>query len=387
MNFHQDGHLYLIPTTAIPCNAIGAIVQRMRPMSPLAATCSIGAGFVHAIAAGTHAEHTSAALAMALLAFVQMGAGLLGLALKSSVVNIALPIVNLGAIGGWVATRTTGIGFIPGFDTAESVQTADAITAGLAGLAVVASINGIQRKFSIVTPVFAALISTVLVVPATFATTTHDHSSHSAASTWPRPFFPGIGIDIEGVEGVSTEQENRARQLVLETQKELVRWADYKVAQAEGWFSIGDQATGYEHFVNGRYLNDGNQLDASRPESIVYKVYGDTRILVSAMYMAEGQPALDSPLLTDFAGPLFEWHVHNNLCWGMRNGAAGIVGVTDANGKCPPGSTLQSFSKPMVHVWIVPHPCGPFAAVEGLAEGQAAVPDSERVDMCGDHAH
>ncbi|CAB4659564.1 unannotated protein [freshwater metagenome] len=361
--------------------------QNLPASAPLAATCSIGAGFVHAIAAGTHAEHASAALAMALLAFLQIGAGLLGLTRNSSVFRLAIPIVNVAAICGWIATRTTGIGFISGLDIAESVQTADAITAGLAAIAVAASISGIQRKFAMVTPMYAALIAMVLVVPATVTTTSHDHSSHSATSTWPRPFFPGIGIDIEGVEGVSTEQENRARQLVLETQKELVRWADYKVAQAEGWISIGDEATGYEHFVNGRYLNDGNQLDATRPESIVYKVYGDTRILVSAMYMAEGQPALDSPLLTDFAGPLFEWHVHTNLCWGMRNGGVGIVGVTDANGKCPPGSMVRSISKPMVHVWIVPHPCGPFAAVEGLAEGQAAVPDSERVDMCGDHAH
>jgi hypothetical protein len=240
-----------------------------------------------------------------------------------------------------------------------------------------------------VTPVLSSAMALVLVVPATYATTTHDHSSHGGTTTakWPRPYFPGIGIDIEGVEGVSREQEDRARQLVLDTQKELIRWADYKVAQAEGWISIGDQATGYEHFVNGRYLNDGYQLDATRPESIVYKVYGETRILVSAMYMAEGQPALDSPLLTDFAGPLFEWHAHTNLCWGLRDGGVGIVGVTDENGKCPPGSTLRAISKPMVHVWIVPHPCGPFAAVEGLAEGQAAVPDSERVDMCGDHVH
>lgn len=358
--------------------------------SPLAATCSIGAGFIHAVAAGTHAEHTAAALAMALLALLQIGAGLVGLARNNSALRLAIPIVNVGAIGGWIATRTTGIGFISGLDIAESVQTADAIAAGLAGIAVAASITGIQRKLVIVTPVYAALISLVLVVPATFASTTHDHSSHSSSSatnTWPRPFFPGIGIDIEGVEGVSREQEDRARQLVIDTQRELVRWADYKVAQAEGWFSIGDQATGYEHFVNGSYLNDGKQLDATRPESIVYKVYGDTRILVSAMYMAEGQPALDSPLITDFAGPLFEWHVHTNLCYGLRNGTVGIVGVTDANGNCPPGSTVRSINKPMVHVWIVPHPCGPFAAVEGLAEGQAAVPDSERVDMCGDHAH
>jgi hypothetical protein len=359
----------------------------MRSTSPLAATCSIGAGFVHTLAAGTHLEHRTAALLMAVLGALQVGTGIAVLKSPTRSAKYALIATQLVALGGWLMTRTTGIGFIKGFDVAESVQAADALCALLAAVALV-SIAFNNRLPSVgLTPVFSSVIALVLVVPASYSTTTHDHSSHSATSTWPRPYFPGIGIDIDDVDGVSAEQEERARQLVLDTQKELVRWADYKVAQAEGWFSIGDQATGYEHFVNGVYLNDGNQLDASRPESIVYKVYGDTRILVSAMYMAEGQPAIDSPLLTDFAGPLFEWHVHNNLCWGLRNGGSGIVGVTDANGKCPPGSTLRSISKPMVHVWIVPHPCGPFAAVEGLAEGQAAVPDSERVDMCGDHAH
>jgi len=38
---------------------------------------------------------------------------------------------------------------------------------------------------------------------------------------------------------------------------------------------------------------------------------------------------------------------------------------------------------PMIHVWIRPHECGPFAALDGIAGGQ--VPDGEEV-LC-DHAH
>jgi len=36
----------------------------------------------------------------------------------------------------------------------------------------------------------------------------------------------------------------------------------------------------------------------------------------------------------------------------------------------------------MVHVWLAAHPCGPFAAVEGVAAVVADVSDSERVDLC-----
>ena len=42
----------------------------------------------------------------------------------------------------------------------------------------------------------------------------------------------------------------------------------------------------------------------------------------------------------------------------------------------------------MVHVWVTPHPCGVFAALEGVGAGQAAVPDEQRVDMCNQaHGH
>ena len=37
----------------------------------------------------------------------------------------------------------------------------------------------------------------------------------------------------------------------------------------------------------------------------------------------------------------------------------------------------------MIHVWITPTPCGPFAALDGIAGGQ--VPEGEAV-LC-DHAH
>jgi hypothetical protein len=37
----------------------------------------------------------------------------------------------------------------------------------------------------------------------------------------------------------------------------------------------------------------------------------------------------------------------------------------------------------MIHVWIVPHECGPFAALEGVGAGQIK-PGEER--LC-DHAH
>jgi hypothetical protein len=82
-----------------------------------------------------------------------------------------------------------------------------------------------------------------------------------------------------------------------------------------------------------------------------------------------------------------QWHAHDNLCWRLGPGGTPVVaGITDASGRCTVGSLRVGFDVAMVHVWITPHECGPFAAVEGIAAGTAAVDDSERVDLCG-HAH
>jgi hypothetical protein len=117
-------------------------------------------------------------------------------------------------------------------------------------------------------------------------------------------------------------------------------------------------------------------------------VYGDTRILVSAMYMANIGTAIDDAELVDYAGPLLQWHIHDNLCWKLGDDMRPFIsGITDENDECPAGSRRADVRIPMVHVWVVPHPCGPFAAVEGLAEGQAAVPTDQRVDICGAHSH
>ena len=128
--------------------------------------------------------------------------------------------------------------------------------------------------------------------------------------------------------------------------------------QAAGYVSIGDGgADGYEHFVKFAYLADGRELDPSRIESIVVKKNGDgTKTVVSAMYILElGKTLADVP---DIAGELTTWHDHQNLCWVGTQ----VVGLAQ-NGVCPPPSVLVP-TPPMLHVWLVPHPCGPFAGIE-----------------------
>ena len=228
-----------------------------------------------------------------------------------------------------------------------------------------------------------------------------DHSTHSPeehaeflaeTGTWPRPWDPTQPIDFSGVDGVTADQRARAEQLVADTLRDLPAFADVDSLAALGYRSIGDASTGHEHFINTDLIGDDKFLDPTAPEALVFQVDGDERTLVSAMFIAKETP-IDDPVLTDFGGPLMQWHVHGNLCWGLDDDGVPVVkGVLETfGGTCPAGTVNAGGDNPMVHVWIAPHQCGPFAALEGHGAGQASVSDGARMDQCehgdghGDH--
>ena len=212
-------------------------------------------------------------------------------------------------------------------------------------------------------------------------------AAEPTALAWPRPWDPTQPVDLSGVAGVTSEQQARATKLVQDTLADLPRYADPAAAVAAGYSSIGDAGTGSEHFIRTDLIEDDDLLDPLAPESLVYSVENGQRTLAGAMYIASARPA-DDPSLTDWAGPLMTWHKHDNLCWGVdENGAPKVVGIIDANGNCANGIRTGD-ANPMVHVWIQPHPCGVFAALEGIGAGTAGVPEDQRVDVCNaEHDH
>ncbi len=169
--------------------------------------------------------------------------------------------------------------------------------------------------------------------------------------------------------------------------RDLPAFADVASLPALGYQSIGDAGSGFEHYINYTLFNDEKMLDPTAPESLVYAVDGDRRTLVSAMFIV-GRTPIDDPELVDFGGPLMQWHVHDNLCWGLDdNGQPKVMAVLESPGDtCPPQTINTGGDNPMVHVWIAPHECGPFAALEGHGAGQADAADGSRVDQCG-HDH
>ena len=222
------------------------------------------------------------------------------------------------------------------------------------------------------------------------ATDGHSHETAADASAWPRPWDPAQPIDFSGVPGVTARQQRRAERLVARTLDVLpAKFSDVADLPALGYHSIGDSATGYEHYLNYGYIGDDHFLDPNYPESLVYRVDGDQRTLASAMYIANEMP-LDDPRVVDYGGRLMQWHVHLNLCWKVNDqGVPTVVAVTDDHGgTCPEGTFNAGGENPMVHVWVVPHPCGPFAALEGHGAGQADAAPGQRTDQCAaGHSH
>ncbi len=407
------------------------------PGLPIAIITTIGAGVIHAAAAGVHAEHPTLARLFILGAVAQVGVGLVAMARPNRLVAVAILVVNAVAVAVWLQTRIAGISWIDGLEVREAAQFADTACALLAatavGCALAASMIG-ARRATAPRLLFPALAVAALTIPAMLSAGTHVHShgvanasggvvdesqphthtadgtsvaidpgvsvvdesqphSHpadpttTAAATWPRPWDPTKPIDVSGVPGVTPEQEARATKLIEDSLKDLPRYADTAAAVADGYASIGDAATGDEHYIKLSLIEDDDFLDPTKPESLVYKVDGDSRTLAGAMYIASARPT-DDPSLLNFAGPLMQWHNHGNLCWATGpDGTPRVVGITDANGNCANGVNTGG-QNPMVHVWITPHPCGVFAALEGIGAGQAAVPDDQRIDLCNQpHTH
>lgn len=390
----------------------------------IAGLASIAAGAIHGGAIGLHAEHPQLARIFIVVTLAQLAWGLSALLRPQQWLLPVGVVINGAAVGGWIATRIVGISWIDGLEVRESPQLADSLCAGLgivaATVALAALLVGERElpQVRLALPSFAILL---LTLPAMWNGAAHVHSEggmahaddhgaaeaghHDPATTpieqvvteipageptfaaWPRPYDPDLPLDISNVANVSAEQESRAKALIELTQRELPTWADYQTALDGGWQSIGDGSTGFEHFIKRELIQDDKFLDPTAPEALVYKVEGAKRTLVSVMFIAKTGVTVDDPSLTNYAGGLIQWHSHDNLCW--RNNAQGvpvIAGLTDGAGNCPPGSVRSGSENAMVHVWITPHLCGPFAALEGAGAGRSNVSDAERVDLChGDH--
>ncbi len=390
-------------TTAAAPNALAGNRARSRPLSiapavATAAIASIGAGAIHAAAIGVHSEHRQAVITFTIVAILQLGWGILALQRRGRGVACAGIVINAGAVVGWIMAKTNGIWFVDGLDESEGVQFADTTAIVLAAIAVLAALAALiwrnPQSWSgswafTATAVMVAVVTGLAMVSAgshnhAHGAAGHAHSGgsasggsghrHAAAVVPPKEYDPTKPIDLGGVPGVTPQEQARAENLIAITLVRLPQWKDPAYAEAHGFRSIGDGFTGDEHFINTSFFDDGHILDPDRPESLVYDTRSGKRVLESAMFMmAPGDSWDDIP---DIGGPLTQWHIHNNLCFTTTGQVAGL---TNAEGGCN-APLVKGPETPMIHVWIRKHPCGPFAALEGVGAGQVAPGDAKACD-------
>lgn len=372
----------------------------------LAAAASAAAGLVHATAAGTHTGDRQLVVLFAITAVAQLAWAAAAIVRPSRLVLLAGVALNGAAALAWVLSRSSGLPVIDSLSQQEEVGAQDLIAALLGAVAAVgallAVVNPVRRSARAAPALLAGAAVFALAVPAMAVEHTHgashahshgedsaeqghehaddaareatreerrrerrerreaeeeggsghDHGDDTGASE--EGSGPIISLDDPRV---TAEQRSAAQSLIDTTTAAMAKYADPASVEAAGYSSIGDSVTGHEHFVNFGYLVDGIDVDPARVESIVFQVNPDgSKQLVSAMYiLGVGQTMADVP---DIAGRLTTWHDHQDLCWDGGRVVGRVI-----NGACTAGTFAAT--PPMLHVWLVPHECGPFAGLEG----------------------
>jgi hypothetical protein len=222
------------------------------------------------------------------------------------------------------------------------------------------------KRVNAVTTTTAAPTTTVPPTTVPMTTTT------LAPVCVPTHYDPTKPVNLCGAPGVTTAELLRATSLVEKTLNDIGRYANVQAAYNDGYRWIDDDMSGpgYRHYVKWSLVNDHDLLDPMHPESLVYHYTGGSLTLVAAMYMLPMRSRFSD--IPDVGGPLTQWHVHNNLCFAVNPKDSLqllAAGKTNTQGQCPKGMTLAG-DEPMLHVWIVKNPCGPFASLKGDGGGQ-----------------
>ena len=151
----------------------------------------------------------------------------------------------------------------------------------------------------------------------------------------------------------------RANKLVADTKASVQRQgltvAMLRNTNQSGFVSIGDAMTGVEHFVHPARHYDGKEFDPSAIEAFAVKRVNGVETIVAAMYIMEnGKTMNDTP---DIAGDWTMFHDH-------------VLSFRSSNPRDPGyyqlafGGGFSRRTAPMLHVWLVDNPCGPFAGTD-----------------------
>lgn len=154
---------------------------------------------------------------------------------------------------------------------------------------------------------------------------------------------------------------DRAQQIVGAARESLVRYRDYKAAQADGFkIFLPQLKQKMYHFTNWQYAMEAEfRFNPDHPTSLLYEKKGENDYkLIGAMYTA---PARYSEEELDKRVPLSvaQWHQHVNMCqappdkradmWG-KSPRFGLTGSISTGEEC---AAAGGIFKPHVFGWMV----------------------------------
>lgn len=189
-------------------------------------------------------------------------------------------------------------------------------------------------------------------------------------------------LKLNQMPGVSLDEQREAEALLRETRLAKQQFSDINTVKALGYKQLEPfQVNGYIHYINIGLVKDEYILNPQKPESLMYSVdlFTGEHKLVAIMYML-GPEWVGKPLPT-IGGELIPWHAHLDVCISItdEDGVNATMSVGDSE-DCTIGSRIDAH--PMMHVWVVPHPCGPFA-------DSSAIDSTNRLKgkVACDHSH
>jgi hypothetical protein len=149
------------------------------------------------------------------------------------------------------------------------------------------------------------------------------------------------------------EQVAAAQRLYGQTAAAIAPYRDWRNAWVAGYRPGGSQSMPSTHWMNQRYVDAGYVMDPHHPQGLVYANTRHGPVLLGAMFQMKR--------LGDFGpdpgGPLTAWHQHQNICFTPFGFEFSLMTPTST---CPLGA-IDISAPPMLHVWIVDNPTGPFA--------------------------
>jgi hypothetical protein len=162
---------------------------------------------------------------------------------------------------------------------------------------------------------------------------------------------PGATLQVVS-DVITAEQRAAAAALLAQVRKGLARYQDPQAAISAGYQpEWSSDPTTLLHWSNP--ANTGAILDPWHPQTLVFVQTHHGPRLVGAMFQMQ---KLDQ-WGPDPGGSLTEWHQHEGICFG----AGPTFTLETPFWTCPLG-TLSVTVPPMLHVWIVKNPAGPFSA-------------------------